>query len=151
MSQNSKTWRLSPGGPLLGTQMIMSPWTGGPTEAVVNLDNNMVIAAHGATCQPFPLLMPDSIFKGELRSQMPEIAAPVMSLPAPASSISGSVGTTDDCIEPAPYALTEEHLPVLERWIRSRGHKPVFNTDTGKVVIVCTGCEAEDCKCVLPF
>lgn len=53
-----KTWRLHPHGPLLGTIDIISPWTGGPTEAVVDIDNKQVIAAHGASVQPF-----DFIFK----------------------------------------------------------------------------------------
>jgi hypothetical protein len=80
MSQNSKTWRVAPGGALLGTQTIISPWTGSPTEAVVNLDTNEVIAAHGATCHPFALSVPDSVFKGELLDALPALPPPAMNV-----------------------------------------------------------------------
>lgn len=175
MTEFKKTWRVREGGALLGTIDIISPWTGGPTEAVVNIDNGEVIAAHGATCPPFQLSMPDSIFRGELREHMPEIAAPVMALPKPVLTerhltLAREIGFTEDEIaswgegvvvagnpaeldycEGEPIALTDEALPVMEAWIRKRGFAPFTNPDTGKVVILCTECLKEECLCPIPF
>lgn len=57
MTEFKKTWRVAPSGALLGSIDIISPWTGGKTEAVVNMETCMVIAAHGATCPAFSLAM----------------------------------------------------------------------------------------------
>lgn len=58
MTEFKKTWRLGENGALLGSLDIVSPWTGGITEAVVNTETGTVIAAHGASCAPFQLAMP---------------------------------------------------------------------------------------------
>lgn len=80
MTHFKKTWRINPNGPLLGTVDIISPWTGSETEAVVNIDTNEVIAAHGATCHPFQLAVPAEIFKGELREVIDMLPAPALQI-----------------------------------------------------------------------
>lgn len=92
MPEFDKTWKLHPEGPLLGTATIISPWSGSPTEAVVNIDSGKVIAAHGATCHPFDFI-PSVNLRGE------EYKGALREAPPPAiSSIQSSVGTTSDML-----------------------------------------------------
>lgn len=95
-----KTWRIAEGGALLGTIDIVSPWTGGPTEAVVNIDTMEVIAAHGATCVPFLLIVPQSIM-GEVKKV---------------------TGITDaDNLEEYPFDECEGQSENGRRWLAERG------------------------------
>jgi hypothetical protein len=71
-----KTWRVAEGGSLLGTIDIISPWTGSPTEAVVNTETGDVIAAHGATCAPFQLVVPNDLLKGMPKNHVGGIRYP---------------------------------------------------------------------------
>lgn len=95
-----KTWRIAEGGALLGTIDIVSPWTGDITEAIVNIDSGKVIAAHGATCVPFPLIVPQSVM-GEVKKV---------------------TGITDtDNREEYPFDECEGQSENGRRWLAERG------------------------------
>jgi hypothetical protein len=116
-SKPMKTWKLHPDGHTLGEMVVISPWTGEPAEAVVDLDANEVVAIHGATCQPFQLAVPRNLFEAQV------------------IALGGRIDDDDDD-DPPPYALTDRHVAELERAIRAEGYDILTNPQTLDVKLV---------------